>query len=509
MKHKKETILALNNVEARKKLLEQSSYINFELPLYFNFTTLIETISSEIENKQFPELKTDSPGEYENVNYKIFDSKDGKYGWRPIEIINPVLYVYLVQQITKQKDWDLIIRKLKTTMKKSIVNCVSIPIVSFGKEKDKSKQIKEWLNQIEKQSVELSLDYKYFLSTDIQDCYGSIYTHLIPRAIHGIRVARDKDKRKDLSLIGNKIDKTIQSMHYAQTNGIPQGSLLMDFLSEIVLLYIDELFSERLRKEIKNKDFKILRYRDDYRIFSNDIDLSYDILKILTETLAENGLHLNIEKTKESEDIISSSMKEDKLFRKTQTNRRKSFKDEMLRIYYLSLKYPNSGLLLSELNNYSNRLYKYENHGCRIQDKDINSLISMMSEIIIHSPKVYSVGMNILSLFLINKDKKAKREILKQIYCKLQKHINNSMRQIWLQRLFLGLKLKYPQNKKITLIDIVSNTRTGDPLWNSKWASKKLQKIIKTTSIIDTIAIKDLDPVIQPEEFSIFNVITS
>ncbi len=507
MRHNRQTILELNGVEARKKLLEQSSYINFELPSYFNFTQLIENISSEVENKQFSELKTANPGEYENVNYKIFDSKDGKYGWRVLEIIHPILYVYLVQQITRQKDWSLITKRLKAIMKKSIVNCASIPIVSFGKEKDKSKQIKEWLDQVERQSIELSLDYKYFLSTDIQDCYGSIYTHLIPRAIHGIRTARHK--RKDLSLIGNTIDKTIQSMHYAQTNGIPQGSLLMDFLSEVVLLYIDELFSKRLQKEIKNKDFRILRYRDDYRIFSNDIDLSYDILKILTEILAENGLHTNIEKTKESEDIISSSMKEDKLFKKTQTSRRKNFRDEMLRIYNLSKKYPNSGLILSELNNYSNHLYKYESHGHKIKDKDINSLISMMSEIIIHCPKVYSVGMNILSLLLVGKNKKDKKIILKQIYCKLQKHINNSMRQIWLQRLFLGLKLKYPQNEKITLIDIVSSKQTGESLWNSEWASRKLQNIIKTTLVIDNTAIKDLDPVIQPGEFSIFNIITS
>ena len=65
----------------------------------------------------------------------------------------------------------------------------------------------------------------------------------------------------------------IQEMSFGQTNGIPQGSILMDFIAEIVLGYADELLSKELVK-LKINDYKILRYRDDYRIFTNN---NYDL----------------------------------------------------------------------------------------------------------------------------------------------------------------------------------------------------------------------------------------
>lgn len=57
-------------------------------------------------------------------------------------------------------------------------------------------------------------------------------------------------------------------MQYKQTNGIPQGGVLFDFIAEMVLGYSDLLLYEELQR-IGITDYKILRYRDDYRIFSN------------------------------------------------------------------------------------------------------------------------------------------------------------------------------------------------------------------------------------------------
>jgi hypothetical protein len=78
-----------------------------------------------------------------------------------------------------------------------------------------------------------------------------------------------KDNRHKSSL-GNDVDKLIRSMRYGQTNGIPQGSVLMDFIAEMVLGYADTLIIEKLKEiernkdyEILHKDYEILRYRDD------------------------------------------------------------------------------------------------------------------------------------------------------------------------------------------------------------------------------------------------------
>ena len=91
------------------------------------------------------------------------------------------------------------------------------------------------------------------------------------------------DNRQSPKLCGCIIDDLIQTMSYRQTNGIPQGSVLMDFIAEMVLGYADMLLSYRLKgveidaneNEVKNgieivsdEGYHILRYRDDYRIFA-------------------------------------------------------------------------------------------------------------------------------------------------------------------------------------------------------------------------------------------------
>src|SRR6185369_4855590 len=101
------------------------------------------------------------------------------------------------------------------------------------------------------------------------------------------------------------------AMSYGQTNGIPQGSVLMDFLAEIVLNFADRELAKLLSKV---KNYKIIRFRDDYRIFvRNPIDGEI-IIKALGETLSRLGMSLNAQKTKQSESIISDSIKSDKLY---------------------------------------------------------------------------------------------------------------------------------------------------------------------------------------------------
>jgi hypothetical protein len=54
------------------------------------------------------------------------------------------------------------------------------------------------------------------------------------RALYGKEEAKDNRHKSSL---GNDVDKLIRSMRYGQTNGIPQGSVLMDFIAEMVLGY--------------------------------------------------------------------------------------------------------------------------------------------------------------------------------------------------------------------------------------------------------------------------------
>ena len=165
----------------------------------------------------------------------------------------------------QQSPWYLIINRFNEFRENEKIRCLSLPVKSLSEKTDKEEQVFHWWHEVEQRSIELSLDYQYMLETDLTDCYSSIYTHSIAWALHSKEIA--KEKRNDKGLIGNIIDSHIQNMSYGQTNGIPQGSVLMDFIAEMVLGFADLELSKLIKLE-NIEDYSILRYRDDYRIFA-------------------------------------------------------------------------------------------------------------------------------------------------------------------------------------------------------------------------------------------------
>ena len=155
--------------------------------------------------------------------------------------------------MSKKDNWDEILKRFKEIDKISVIKCESIPVAEEEKGKilnKQSSQILSWWDKIEQNSIKLSLEYNYIFKTDIVNCYSEIYTHSIVWALHTKKVA--KEKRKDNKLLGNNIDKHLQAMSNGQTNGIPQGSVLMDFIAKILL---KQLRSEerRVGKECRSR----------------------------------------------------------------------------------------------------------------------------------------------------------------------------------------------------------------------------------------------------------------
>lgn len=305
----RKNILNLNDNEARQFFLKHEIYCNIDLPKYFSFNKLLEKLSLEFNGKELHSLKKKGIMEnLDDVNYLIYTNKDGKLSWRPLKIIHPLAYVVLVHKITEPDNWNKLQARFKKFQKNDKIKCLSIPIVSETQQSDKAQQISNWWEQVEQQSIRLSLEYDYIFDTDIADCYGSIYTHSIAWAIESKSVAKSIQGRNDRQLLGNIIDKSIQNTQNQQTNSIPQGSVLMDFIAEMVLGYIDRILSITL-KQSKISNYQILRYRDDYRIFVNDNSTGEKILKLLSEIMMPFGFKLNTSKTKGSQDVISQSIK--------------------------------------------------------------------------------------------------------------------------------------------------------------------------------------------------------
>ncbi|WP_338984847.1 RNA-directed DNA polymerase [Fusobacterium nucleatum] len=440
------------------------------------------------------------PDNYDDINYILYSNKDGNYDWRPFQIINPVIYISLINILSEKDNWNEILKRFKEIDKTSVIKCESIPVIEKEKEKNlnkQSSQISSWWEKIEQNSIKLSLEYNYLFKTDIINCYAEIYTHSIAWALHTKKVA--KEKRNDKKLLGNNIDKHLRAMSNGQTNGIPQGSALMDFIAEILLKYSDELISCEIQKNTKLKEkFKILRYRDDYRIFVKEIETGREIMKIITKVLLSLGLKLNTTKTGYYDDIILSSIKEDKLEyleRKKESNLQK----RLISLYKFSLKYKNSGSVIKEISQIREIIEKKKD----FSKENVEVLISIITEIIYKNPRTYLDGNTILSyLFPLIKEKERK-EIIEKVFKKLSKILNSGYFEIWFQRATLKEKLL-----NITYNEEICKLVNGKKikLWNVEWiASKKIKDILKKVKIINQVRKEEMPQKISNEEVKIFD----
>ena len=509
---KNQSILEFTPEKAQKYFLKPESYCNFNLPIYFDFEPLLLNVHEELNGKALCIFKQGNPSHYDDVNYKILDNKDGRYAWRPRQLIHPVLYVSLVHQITAKENWETICKRFEFFAQNTEIECVSIPSESLTEESNKAEQISNWVQQIEQRSLELALDYKYLTQTDITDCYGAIYTHSVAWALHGKGDMKKKTIKERKVFIGDIIDEHLRSMSYGQTNGIPQDSALMDLIAEMVLGYADSLLLDKIfeesKEESKIKDYKILRYRDDYRIFTNNPRDGEQILKYLTEVMIGLGLKLSTGKTKSSSDVITSSIKDDKLYWMGQKQFQFNLQKRLLIIHGLAKKYPNSGSLIAAMDKFHLSLFclkdcdKDCNRSCLKNFKDsVIPLISIVVDIAYNNPRTYPYAAAILS-FLLDQlsGKKQKKQILKKIIDKLDDIPNTTHLMIWLQRIALGIKVEMDFDEE--LVQIVLNK--NKTLWNSLWLKESMKNHVKSDSIVDQKIITNLPAVISREEIALF-----
>lgn len=526
---KKNNILDLDHKEVREYFLDQDKYFNFDLPEYLNFSKILKQISTKLENKELSEfystynsknekgekvIKKNNPSFFDNVNYKIFNNKNGEYDWRRFQLVHPALYVELVNKITKNKNWNDITKRFKFFFKNSCVSCASLPVVDDEKLKNKEKQILSWVNNFEKKSILFSMEYKYIFEADITAYYGSIYTHSIAWAMHGKDKMKIFKNRKNRKLIGVVLDQAMQSMSHGQTNGIPEGSILMDFISEILLGYIDVKLSKKLSKIKPKKEFKIIRYRDDYRIFVNNPEIGKKITKELAGVLGSLGLKLSTSKTKYSEDIILGSIKSEKIdwiknFSSVKNNRfsfsfgnmilsikeKKSYFEELLLLKIFSNKNKNSGILLTKLSDFYNRIQKDKNK------KDVLISINIITDIAFNNPRTYPISFAILSSFISKLNKKEQIQVIKKIKIKFEKLPNTESLDLWLQRITLKIDKKFKFDSVLCkkVVDI------NELVWNSEWLNNDLKKILDKAEIIDKEKFKKMDLIIPKNIVSLFN----
>lgn len=501
-------VLELNANDAHNFFLKTDSYCNLSLPPYFNFSELLSELSRSLSKKTlsdyFNVTVVKDMADTMDLNYIIYGNKGSNLSWRPLQLIHPLAYLALVNVLTQENNWKKIKNRFKKLSSLSNVSCLSIPIAnSERKNSNQGEQILQWWTGMEQKSIALSLEYDYVFNTDVADCYSSIYTHSLAWAIDGIKLAKTRDYRNDKNKLGNKIDICIQQMQNRQTNGIPQGSVLMDFIAEILLNYLDFLLTLEIKNQGINRDnYTILRYRDDYRIFVKNKYDGEKIIKILSSLLRTFGLKLNENKTFVSNDIITNSIKQDKIpSLEIIFNEKMGLQKKLLILREHSKKYPNSGSIF--------RLLKYLRETANLNKFGINYevIISILLDIAINNPKLVPNACAFISDFLPLVDNP---EYIKGlIFNKLSKMPNSGLSQIWLQRILKDNWQSYGFNEK--LCHQVDKDKFPSDLWNISWLpnnskGNKIKQIMSSTPIIYWDTFNNLSEIVSSDEVNIMSI---
>jgi len=488
-------LIELTHDEAKSHFMKGSSYFNSDLPRYISFEPILNSVAGVLSGGIYSHFLGSNPRLLPGVNYNFIANKDGRFAWRPYELLHPAIYVSLVNVICEEENWALI-KKRFAEFEDGVIECCSAPVMSVDHQSDVAAQVRGWWQNIEQRSLAYSLEFSHLLHTDVTDCYGSLYTHSIAWAIHGFDEAK-KNIGKN-SLLGNKIDTHIQASRYGQTNGIAQGSVLMDFVAELVLGYVDEQINAGLGE---CKDIRILRYRDDFRIFANSDERAEEVLKIISDNLRHVGMKLGVAKTIACRNVVEGSIKPDKLagieLQDLGVANAKTIQKQLLRLHSFGQKFNNSGALRRLISDFHTNVC-----GQKETPDDLEVQVAIATDIAFVSPATFPAIAGILShlISLARIDEKA--QLWEKVRQKMSRVPYNGYLEIWLQRVTKPRAVGIKFDSSEPICKIVNGEEAQ--LWENSWiASQALKQSLDVSKIV--VAAPDEEgEVVLPEEVELF-----
>lgn len=273
----------------------------------------------------------------------------------------------------------------------------------------------------------------------------------------------------------------------------------MDFVAEIVLGYVDRQICSELGQPT---DFRILRYRDDYRIFANSDDQAESILKIVSDQLRSVGMSLGVTKTRLCRNVVEGSIKPDKLagigLQDLGDANAATIQKQLLRLHAFGQRFPNSGALRRLLSDFTDELAK---DSARPDDLEVQ--VAIATDIGFVSPSVFPAVATILSHLI---SRASTRENKHYLWDKVRKKVSrvpyNGYLEIWLQRVTHpeSVGITYESDERICKI---VNGEAPD-LWESGWISSNDLKKALDVSKIKVGSVLDSEEVVQPEEIELF-----
>lgn len=444
------SVLDMDGRSARAFFMAGERYCTMRLPAPFSFDPILKFVQDRMADKRYLEWKKErrsDPSRYDCSSYQIQIAKNSHLAYRTISLVDPYLYYLLVRELTQEENWKMIQQRMKVLCVDWIER-LAIPEESLQDDvcgTEEGEQISNWWDRFGQHSIELSLEYRYMLCADIADCYPSIYTHSIAWALHDREVAKRSaqgdQNAKALTKLGDSIDKYIREMQGGETLGIPQGSEVFDFIAEIALAYADKQLEQALGEK-GLKGIRVLRYRDDYRIFSDSLDTLKQVTIVLHQILGALHLNLNASKTYISEDPLRDSVKKDKLARIERGLERRdyahtSIQKQLLVIREFSVEFPNSGSVSVLL---FNALYRVRDEHAkkeRFPRENLRVLITITIDILMINPRWCYILITMLSYFVDSLSIQERDKALDLVLKRLRQIPEGGHIEIWMAYLFL------------------------------------------------------------------------
>lgn len=199
---------------------------------------------------------------------------------RPLHIPHPSHFYFLCKAITD--DWKDIRSHLgKSKISLSVPRLDSDTVRAFVPKDTGATRLER--------RIQDRAQGDYLVITDVANCYGSIYSHSIPWALHSRTIA--KSRKQDLTLTGNLLDLYVRNGQDGQTIGIPVGTDTSFIIAELILTSVDEALQATF------PNLSGFRFYDDFEIVCRDEQEANFVLSTIESCLSDFELSLNRQKT--------------------------------------------------------------------------------------------------------------------------------------------------------------------------------------------------------------------
>ena len=547
-------VLSLSYKDALDYFMSAPNYSTLELPEYLDMTPVLKHVRKTLGSKAIEDCVECNSISTEALNYTMNLNKDGKYAIRPIALVNPYIYYFFAREVCSEDNWNYLKAWFKAVQQPSVTAC-SLPVIAEEKEAfHNSTTILNWWSNFEQASLELSLEYPYMFISDIRNCYGSINANFIVEALNSHISFQEGEQIKDFNQkrFVTNISNLLRLYQGNLLVGLPQGCALSDLLAEILLAYSDMLFCKEVKSHGIQCKYKVLRYRDDYRIFCDDKESLSELSYILQSVLRRLGFEMNSQKTQTTDDLISNSIKGDKLAYIYNTpifnNKGCDFdgiQKHLLFIHQFGREFPNSGQLKTLLSDLSQRiddklhpqkstkenkpnasvdlsgllddlddmeevleeLEQLDSAKIGIFDKlktytvspikeNIRPIVAIATQIAIDNVSCSHYALRVISQLLSTCDADQKKEISALVVNRLLKQPSNDYTQLWLQTMTYSMDKEAKKSPYTNdLCKIVMGEKAN--LWNLDWLKGELTQEFPIARVCNKKKLQESDSEIK------------